>query len=61
MTTMAEITGAVRRLRKRELAKFSEVVRRVRRGWFWVGSHADYDKLLGRRPARQRLQPTAAC
>jgi hypothetical protein len=28
--------------------------------WFWIGSHADYDKLLGRRPAHQRLQPTAA-
>jgi hypothetical protein len=28
--------------------------------WFWIGSHAEYDKLLGRRPANLRLQPTAA-
>jgi hypothetical protein len=30
------------------------------RAWFWIGSHADYDRLLGRQPANQRLQPTAA-
>jgi hypothetical protein len=30
------------------------------RVWFWIGSHADYDKLLGRKPANKRLQPTAA-
>ena len=30
------------------------------RVWFWIGSHADYDKLLGRKPANRRLQPTAA-
>ena len=30
------------------------------RAWFWIGSHADYDRLLGRPPANQRLQPTAA-
>ena len=28
--------------------------------WFWIGSHAEYDKLLGRQPADTRLQPTAA-
>jgi hypothetical protein len=28
--------------------------------WFWIGSHADYDRLLGRQPANRRLQPTAA-
>ena len=28
--------------------------------WFWIGSHAEYDKLLGRQPANTRLQPTAA-
>jgi len=27
--------------------------------WFWVGSHAEYDKLVDQRPAK-RLQPTAA-
>ena len=30
------------------------------RAWFWIGSHADYDRLLGRQPANKRLQPTAA-
>jgi hypothetical protein len=30
------------------------------RVWFWIGSHADYDRLLGRQPANKRLQPTAA-
>jgi len=30
------------------------------RVWFWVGSHAEYDTLLGRKPAISRLQPTAA-
>lgn len=30
------------------------------RAWFWIGSHAEYDKLLSQRPASQRLQPTAA-
>ena len=28
--------------------------------WFWVGSHAEYDKLVGRRPANKRMQPTRA-
>ena len=28
--------------------------------WFWIGSHDDYDKLLHRKPANMRLQPTAA-
>lgn len=28
--------------------------------WFWIGSHAEYDKLLRKEPANQRLQPTAA-
>jgi hypothetical protein len=27
--------------------------------WFWIGSHADYDKLLGRKPANKALQPTS--
>lgn len=27
--------------------------------WFWIGSHAEYDKLVGRRPANQALQPTS--
>ena len=26
--------------------------------WFWIGSHADYDKLLGQKPASKALQPT---
>jgi len=30
------------------------------RAWFWIGSHGEYDKLLGQRPANKRLQPTAA-
>ena len=28
--------------------------------WFWVGSHAEYDKLVNQRPPNKRLQPTAA-
>lgn len=28
--------------------------------WFWIGPHAEYDKLVNQRPANQRLQPTAA-
>ena len=28
--------------------------------WFWIGSHDGYDKLLDRKPANMRLQPTAA-
>lgn len=27
--------------------------------WFWIGSHADYDKLLGRKPAKQRMSTAA--
>jgi hypothetical protein len=27
--------------------------------WFWIGSHAEYDKLLGRRPANKALQPAS--
>lgn len=27
--------------------------------WFWIGSHADYDKLVGRKPANRALQPTS--
>jgi hypothetical protein len=27
--------------------------------WFWIGSHADYDKLVERKPAK-RTQPTRA-
>ena len=30
------------------------------RVWFWIGSHADYDRLLNKQPANKRLQPTAA-
>jgi hypothetical protein len=26
--------------------------------WFWIGSHADYDKLLDRESARRQLKPT---
>jgi hypothetical protein len=26
--------------------------------WFWIGSHADYDKLLGQKPANKAPQPT---
>lgn len=25
--------------------------------WFWIGSHAEYDKLVGRKPANRPLQP----
>ena len=25
--------------------------------WFWVGSHAEYDRLVGRKPANKALQP----
>jgi hypothetical protein len=28
--------------------------------WFWIGSHDEYDKLVGRKPANKRLQPTRA-
>jgi hypothetical protein len=28
------------------------------RAWFWIGSHAEYDKLLGQKPANRRMQPT---
>jgi hypothetical protein len=28
--------------------------------WFWIGSHDEYDKLVGRQPANKRLQPTRA-
>ena len=24
--------------------------------WFWIGSHAEYDQLLGRKPASRRMQ-----
>jgi hypothetical protein len=27
--------------------------------WFWVGSHAEYDRLVGRKPANKALQPTS--
>jgi hypothetical protein len=27
--------------------------------WFWIGSHADYDKLLGQKAAGKALQPTS--
>ena len=27
--------------------------------WFWIGSHADYDTLLGRKPASPSVQPAA--
>jgi hypothetical protein len=30
------------------------------RAWFWIGSHADYDRLLSEQPANKRLQPAAA-
>lgn len=26
--------------------------------WFWIGSHAEYDTLVGRKPANKALQPT---
>lgn len=28
--------------------------------WFWIGSHAEYDKLVGQKPAIKRMQPTRA-
>ena len=28
--------------------------------WFWIGSHAEYDQLVGRKPANRRMQPTRA-
>ena len=28
--------------------------------WFWIGSHDEYDKLVGRKPANKRMQPTRA-
>jgi hypothetical protein len=27
--------------------------------WFWIGSHAEYDKLVGRQPAHKALQPAS--
>jgi hypothetical protein len=27
--------------------------------WFWVGSHAEYDRLVERQPANKPLQPTS--
>jgi hypothetical protein len=27
--------------------------------WFWIGSHAEYDTLVGRKPANRPLQPTS--
>lgn len=27
--------------------------------WFWIGSHATYDILVGRKPAHKALQPTS--
>lgn len=27
--------------------------------WFWIGSHAEYDKVVGRKPAIKALQPTS--
>ena len=29
------------------------------RVWFWIGSHAEYDKLVGRKPAHKALQPAS--
>jgi hypothetical protein len=26
--------------------------------WFWIGPHAEYDKLVGRKPANPALQPS---
>jgi len=26
--------------------------------WFWVGSHAEYDRLVGRKPASKAMTPT---
>jgi hypothetical protein len=28
--------------------------------WFWIGSHDEYDKLVGRTLANKRMQPTRA-
>ena len=28
--------------------------------WFWIGSHADYDKPIGHKPADKRMRPTRA-
>jgi len=28
--------------------------------WFWIGSHAEYDKLVALKPAPKRMQPTRA-
>jgi hypothetical protein len=28
--------------------------------WFWIGSHAECDKLVGREPKNRRIQPTRA-
>lgn len=27
--------------------------------WFWIGSHAEYDSLVGRKPANKALQPSS--
>jgi len=27
--------------------------------WFWIGSHAEYDRIVGRRPANKAQQPTS--
>lgn len=27
--------------------------------WFWVGSHAEYDRLVGRKPASKVAEPTS--
>jgi hypothetical protein len=27
--------------------------------WFWIGSHAEYDSIVGRKPANKALQPTS--
>ncbi len=27
--------------------------------WFWIGSHAEYDTLVGRKPANKALQPAS--
>lgn len=28
--------------------------------WFWIGSHAEYDKLLSQLPIRKRARPSAS-
>ena len=28
--------------------------------WFWIGSHAEYDKLVTQKPVNRRVQPTRA-